>query len=105
CIRYTGLMGVGLKRDARTGGLKVLDMTPRVWGWHTLGRRVGVDFPYLLGRLIQGEPVPEAQGRPPARWVWMLPDLVVAAREFRRGNLSLRAYLQSVRPPLYVAVF
>src|SRR5438552_1593302 len=48
--RYTGLVEVEFKRDPRDGSFKVLDVNPRVWGWHTLGSRVGVDFSYLLWR-------------------------------------------------------
>jgi len=99
-IRYTGLIEVEFKRDPRDGCYKLLDMNPRVWGWHTLGQRVGVDFPYLLWRLIQEQPVPETRGHRPARWVWLLPDLVTAAREVKRGSLSPYAYLRSLRPPL-----
>ena len=50
--RYTGLVEVEFKRDPRDGRFKVLDVNPRVWGWHTLGSRVGVDFSYLLWRMV-----------------------------------------------------
>ena len=54
-LGFDGLVEVEFKRDPRDGELKLLDINPRVWGWHTLAQRAGVDFPYLLWRLARGE--------------------------------------------------
>src|SRR5579864_2635155 len=55
-MRFTGLVEVEFKKDPRTGQFKLLDINPRVWGWHTLSKRAGVDFPYLLWLLALGKP-------------------------------------------------
>ncbi|HEY6943709.1 MAG TPA: hypothetical protein VI431_01115, partial [Candidatus Acidoferrum sp.] len=47
-IRYTGLVEVEYKLDARSGRYKLLDINPRLWTWATLGARAGADFPFLL---------------------------------------------------------
>jgi predicted ATP-grasp superfamily ATP-dependent carboligase len=104
-MRYTGLIEVEFKRDPRDGCYKLLDVNPRVWGWHTLGRRAGVDFPYLLWQLIHGEPAPEACARVGVRWVRMATDVPAVASEMRQGRLSPRAYLGSLRGPLEFAIF
>jgi len=104
-IRFTGLAEVEFKRDPRNGTLKVLDINPRVWGWHTLSKRAGVDFPYLLWLLMMGEPVPRLRGRAGARWVHWTADLRLAIEEVLTGRLSLRNYLRSVRGPLESAIF
>lgn len=104
-IRFTGLVEVEFKRDSRDGLYKLLDMNPRVWGWHTLSGRAGVDFPYLLWLLLHGEPVPEVRGRPGVRWVRLCTDFPTAALEIVRGRLSLGAYFQSLRGPLEPAIF
>src|SRR5205823_461942 len=62
-LRFAGLVEVEFKRDPRDGRLKLLDINPRAWGWHTLGARAGVDFAYLLWRMLNGEDVPELRGR------------------------------------------
>jgi D-aspartate ligase len=102
---FSGLVEIEFKRDPRTGRFKLLDINARVWGWHTLGRRAGVDFPYLLWRLAHGAPVPEVRGRPGVRWIHMVPDIQTAIHEIRRGSLSVRAYLQSLTGPMEWAVF
>src|SRR5205807_8944136 len=38
-IGFTGIVEVEFKRDSRDGQYKILDVNPRVWGWHTLGQR------------------------------------------------------------------
>ena len=102
---YTGLVEVEFKRDPRDGRFKVLDVNPRVWGWHTLGSRVGVDFSYLLWRMVRGEAVAEAHGGSGGRWIRMNTDFPIAILEIMRGRLSLGDYLGSLRRPFEPAVF
>jgi D-aspartate ligase len=104
-IRFTGLAEVEFKRDPRNGQWKVLDINARVWGWHTLSRRAGVDFPYLQWLLARGEQVPRLRGRAGERWVHLSADLRLVIEEIAAGRLSLRAYLHSIRGPLEQAIF
>ena len=104
-MRFTGLVEIEFKRDPRNGELKVLDVNPRVWGWHTLCRRAGVDFPYLLWLLVNDETVPAVCGRLGERWVHTSADVPAAIQEIRSGRLSLRSYLRSLRGPVESAIF
>ena len=104
-MRYTGLVEVEFKHDPRTGCDYLLDINPRVWGWHTLGRRAGVDFPYLQWQLLQGDPVAEARARPGVQWVRMTTDLPTVVRELWHGRLSLPAFRHSLHGPLEFAIF
>ena len=103
-LRYTGLMEAEFKYDRRDGQNKLLDLNPRVWGWHTLTRAGGVDFPYFMWRLAQHLPVPEIHVLAGYRWVRMTTDLPAAIREIRDGKLSVGSYLRSLRSPLEHAV-
>ena len=47
-IGYYGLVEIEYKHDVRDGQTKLLDVNARTWGYHSLGQRAGVDFPYLL---------------------------------------------------------
>lgn len=104
-MRWTGLAEVEFKRDPRTGATKLLDVNARGWTWQALGARAGVDFPYLLWRQAAGLPVEPATAAPGVRWLRLGPDLLAAAQELRRGRLSPRGYLASLRGPLTFAVY
>jgi D-aspartate ligase len=104
-VRFTGLAEVEFKKDPRNGQFKVLDINPRVWGWHTLSGRAGVDFPYLLWLLARGKPVPQLRGRAGERWIHHTADLRLAIEEIAAGRMSLRDYLRSIRGPVESAIF
>jgi D-aspartate ligase len=102
---YSGLVEVEFKRDLRDGRLKLLDVNPRLWTWHTIGRRVGLDFPYLSWQWVQGERVQDVRVQSGVKWVRMGTDVPVAAREIACGRLSPRDYIGSLLPPLELALF
>jgi D-aspartate ligase len=104
-LRYTGLVEVEYKRDPRDGKCKLLDVNPRVWGWHTLCARAGVDFTYLAWRLARGESLPASTARAGVRWSRLSTDLPTVAREIRRGRMSVRDYVRSLRGPRERAIF
>ena len=104
-IGFTGIAEVEFKKDLRDGQYKLLDVNPRVWGWHTLGHRAGVDFPHLLWLLINGEPLPEVHGRTGERWMRFCADLPMAMSEIFKGRLSVWEYLDSFRVPVESAIF
>ena len=46
-IDYYGICEVEFIQDPRDGKYKLIEVNPRVWGWHTLAIAAGVDLPYL----------------------------------------------------------
>ena len=103
-IGYTGIAEVEFKYDYRDKRYKLLEMNPRVWTWHSLCCRAGVDFPYLLWRMTHGRGISEVRGRSGLKWVRMSTDLAAAIGEIRRGRLTLVDYLTSLRGPIDSAV-
>ena len=103
-IRYTGLVEIEYKFDARNGCYKLLDINPRLWTWAALGARAGIDFPYLLWRMMMNKPVSEQTGHTGIRWMRVSTDFPAAIQEMLRGRLSLATYLRSFRRPLQFAL-
>lgn len=103
-IRYTGLVEVEYKLDARNGRYKLLDINPRLWTWATLGARAGADFPYLLWQMTTGKSVPEHTGHTGVRWIRMSTDLPAAIHLIFRGRLSPGEYWRSLRSPVEFSV-
>ncbi len=54
-LHWTGPAMVEFKRNRKTGALTLLEINPRFWGTLPLAVACGIDFPYLLYRLAQGE--------------------------------------------------
>jgi D-aspartate ligase len=104
-IGYYGLAELEYKRDPRDGAFKLLDVNARTWGYHTLGRPAGVDFPYLLFRDQTGAFVDEVHARPGVRWIRLATDVPNAVRDIRAGTLRSRDYLRSLRGVHTEAVF
>ena len=102
-MQYTGLVEVEFKRDARDGEPKLLDVNPRVWGWHTLGRRAGTDFAHLQWRLSHGETPAAARTRAGLRWVRLTTDVPTALSQAAQGKMSPGDYLRSLRGDLEYA--
>jgi D-aspartate ligase len=98
-LRWTGLIEIEFKRDPRDGEYKLLDINGRVWTWHALGARAGVDFPYLAWRISRGLPIEPVRAQPGVRWVRLATDLPSALGAVRAGELSLRAWATSLRRP------
>jgi predicted ATP-grasp superfamily ATP-dependent carboligase len=54
-LGFRGLSQVELKRDARDGAYKLMEVNPRLWQWHGLAAACGVDFPLIAYRDLTGE--------------------------------------------------
>jgi D-aspartate ligase len=104
-INYYGLVEVEFKLDPRDGQLKLLDVNPRTWGYHSLGRSAGVDFPYLLYADQIGKAVEECKGKPGVSWIRMLTDFPTGIVDVCSGRLSLKEFIKSLRNFNTEAVF
>jgi D-aspartate ligase len=96
-IGYYGLAEVEYKRDPRDGLLKILDVNPRTWGYHSIGAAAGVDFSYLLYRDQMGLPVERSRARAGVRWIRLSTDLPTSLMETMNGRMKPGAFLQSLR--------
>lgn len=96
-VNYYGLVEMEYKLDPRDGQYKLLDVNARAWGYHTLGQRAGVDFPYLLYADQVGLPVEQCRARPGIRWIRLVTDLPTGVVEIKGGTLAWRDYLRSLR--------
>jgi predicted ATP-grasp superfamily ATP-dependent carboligase len=95
-INYYGLVEVEFKQDPRDGQLKLLDVNGRTWGYHSLGRAAGVDFPYLLYRDQMCESLEPACGRPGMSWLRLATDAPTSMLEILRGRMKFRDYIRSL---------
>jgi len=104
-IDYYGLVELEYKLDPRDRQFKLLDVNARTWGYHTLGRHAGVDFPFLLFQDQCGDIVEEQRGRPGVSWVRLVTDLPTGISEILSGRLNWRAYLRTLQAAHVESVF
>lgn len=104
-IPYSGLVEVEFKRDPRDDQFRLLDVNPRVWGWHTLGAAAGVDFTYLAWQLANGRQISETRVRPGVKWVRAVTDALAVLQQLRAGCFSLRDYVPCLRSPGEAAIW
>jgi D-aspartate ligase len=103
---YYGLAELEFMFDERDGAYKLLDVNARTWGYHSIGPRAGVDFPWLLFADQVGLPASApSSGRAGVRWVRLVTDVPTAVVEIVKGRLALRQYLASLWPFHVEAVF
>ena len=104
-VDYYGLAELEYKLDPRDGEYKLLDFNARTWGYHSLGGRAGVDFPYLLFADQIGCAPDPCRARAGVRWVRILTDLPTALSTLAGGKLAWRSYVNSLRIAHTEAVF
>jgi D-aspartate ligase len=95
-INYYGLVELEYKLDPRDGQYKLLDVNARTWGYHTLGQRAGVDFPFLLFADQLQEAVQICRAKTGVKWVRLVTDLPTGVVEMLHGHLDWRTYLRSL---------
>ena len=84
---WTGVAMVEFKRRRRDGEYYLIEVNPKFWGSLDLSIAAGVDFPYLLYRLLAGDPAVVTQGhyRDDCVFRWLTMDLAYAVATRRLG--------------------
>jgi predicted ATP-grasp superfamily ATP-dependent carboligase len=68
-LGHTGLSQVEVKRDARDGSYRLMEVNPRLWQWHGLAAACGVDLPRIAYEDLTGErPDPVTMNGRGRRW-------------------------------------
>lgn len=104
-IDYYGLVEVEFKQDPRDGRFKLLDVNARTWGFHSISGPAGVDFPYLLYADQLGKPYGRSRAKTEVGWLRMITDVPTVVLDVCAGELTLRAYGQSLTRTRSESVF
>lgn len=96
-IDFYGVAEVELMKDPRDNQYKLLEVNPRVWGWHTLAIAAGIDMPYLLYQDMLGEEIKIPVSYNNTKWVRLITDIPTAFNEIMKGNMKMRDYIASMK--------
>lgn len=101
---YEGLAEVEFMLDTRDNSYKLLEVNPRVWGWHTIAGRAGVDLPFLHYQHVVGEKTDTvAAFATGVKWLRPITDSPTALTEILHRRLTVREYFYSIRGPKELA--
>lgn len=100
-LEFHGISQVEVKRDPRDGRDYLIEVNPRSWLWIGLATACGVNLPLTCHLDAIGAEAPRRWGHPDGRrWVLSAKHLVGSAREIRRHEWTVPAFLHSLRPPV-----
>lgn len=104
-IGYSGIAEVEFMWDDREKVFKFIEINGRFWGWHTLAREAGINFPFILYKHMLGEVIQVKDAEPNAKWVRLLTDLPTVFQEIFKGRFTLKDYFKSMKGKKRFAVF
>ena len=107
-VGYRGLGYVEMKRDERTGKHYIIEPNVgRPTGRSAIAEAGGVDLLYTMYCDAVGLPMPDGleQKYTGVKWIYLRRDLQSAAYYWRRGDLSLRKWWNSLRGQKAFALF
>lgn len=96
-IDFFGIAEVEFMYDPRDNQYKLIEVNPRVWGWHTLAIAAGVDFPYLLYQDMIGGEIEVPLSTKQVKWVRLTTDIPTVFLEIVKGKMKIREYIESMR--------
>lgn len=95
-INYTGIVELEFMLDKRDGLYKILDVNTRAWGWIDMAAYAGVDFPYLLWKLVFEQEIKPSHARAGIRWSRTIYDFASSAQSIWAGRLSVFEFIFSL---------
>ena len=104
-INYYGIAEVEFMQDIRDKSYKLLEVNPRVWGWHSLAIAAGIDLPYILYLDMIGKPNSFNSSVSTMKWFRLTTDLPTVFIEMLKGKIKLKDYINSIKGPKEFAVF
>jgi D-aspartate ligase len=97
-VGYRGILDIGYRYDARDGQYKLLDVNPRIGGsFRLFVGDEGLDVLRAMYLDLTEQPVPRAGSAEGRRWIVEPLDLVSSAIYRRRGDITLPAWVRSLR--------
>jgi D-aspartate ligase len=97
-IRFQGLTSMNLKKDDRTGEVKILEINPRSSLWCYLDAFSGNNLAVMAYRLASGEEVPgRTTYHTGVRWLYFKNDCLAFLQYRRVRELTLRGWLRSFK--------
>jgi D-aspartate ligase len=104
-LGYWGIAEVEFMWDQRSQTHKFIEINGRFWGWHTLARAAGINFPKILHSYMHGVRTDAPSPALGTKWIRAITDIPTVLREIALGRLPFRDYLRTLDGCKEFAVF
>ncbi len=104
-IDFYGIAEVEFMKDSISGKYKLIEVNPRIWGWHSLAIAAGVDLPYILYQDMIGEKIEVQNTFKKINWVRLITDIPTVFIEVVKGKMKIGDYITSMKGKKEFAVF
>ena len=95
CLKLLSFMEILL--TFRDGRYKLIEVNPRVWGWHTLVIGAGIDLTHILYQDLIGEKIETHHPLNYLKGVRLITDVPTVFEEIIRGRMKISDYLASMK--------
>ncbi len=95
-IDFTGLAEVEFMYDSQDARFELIEVNPRIWGWHALAMSAGVDLPYIAYADAIQQDFKIGRYRDNVKWTHLTTDIPTAAVEIWNGRMSIGQYVKSL---------
>ncbi len=104
-INYYGIAEVEFMYDPISKDYKLIEVNPRIWGWHSLAIAAGADLPYYLyldsiGKSLAFQPIAKTK-----KWIRLITDIPTVLSEIVKRRMTILEYIDSMRGDKEFAVF
>ena len=104
-LGWRGVASMGLVVDPLDSQVKLIEVNPRFWMTLSHAIHAGVDFPYLLHRIVVDGDVEPAPGpRIGAYYRWLLPADILWSLNVEKSRHHVREFLRFRRPDQCYAI-
>jgi len=95
-IGYSGLAEVEFMYDEKDARFELLEVNPRIWGWHSIAIHAGLDLPFLAYADAVGKEVNVGTVREGVKWIRLVTDVPTAVVEILQRRMTVHKYLASM---------
>lgn len=97
-LNYTGICEIEFLRDPRDGLYKLIEINPRTWLWVGLAKACGVDYAYMIYSYLNNLPIDyPREYNVNVKWINWITDFVFGLELILKGNITIKAYLKSLK--------
>jgi len=102
---YIGVAEVEFMKDEKENVYKFIEVNGRFWGWHTLAKEAGINFPFILFNYMLGNDISAPEARIGAKWIRLVTDIPTVINELFGRRFSLKEYFRTIYGKKQFAVF